>query len=149
MKITISLVNDDTKAKVVLEQTDRNVLIVGHGIVFSSGSYDYQEDIEDWISEDGFIHYRIVIKADSVAKLVDDVMTTDVKLLVNGQVIRANKYVLMVHSDVFQAIFDLWDEEDGDEIEINDVEYEPMLAMVQAMYSGSIEFTNVEFALKV
>lgn len=74
---------------------------------------------------------------------------TDVKLLVGGQVINVHKFVLMAHSDVFQAKFERWEEKDGNEVEIKEVEYDHMLAFVKALYSGPIQLKIVEHAFSI
>lgn len=76
-------------------------------------------------------------------------LATDVKLMFGVRIIKANKYVLMVHSDVFRAMFERWNEKDGDEVKIKDIEYEPMLAFMRAMYAGTIMLQDVKFALNV
>lgn len=158
LHLTMSLINDDSNTSVDLNLTERNGISRTTVEYFTSA--DYLTDVKQWTSKDGLVHLRVVITDQSVLDFKDHVignhelafsseLATNVKLLIAGQTIKANKYVLMAQSDVFQAMFERWDEKDGDEVEIKDVEYESMLAFVKALYTGTIKMVDVDFAFKV
>lgn len=154
LKLTLTVINDDTQASLVLPEN----LLDTEDDRKTAGSYQYLQNIGDWSTKHGFIHYRIVINNHSVVEFKDAMVANlgeafgkkwanDVRLLVGGQVIEANKFILMAHSDVFRTMFnEVWD---GNEVEIKFVEYEHMLAFIKSLYSGSIELKGVEHAFSI
>lgn len=108
------------------------------------------------------VHYRVKIgcvytrrynfnSSSNLSLAFDAELCADFKLLIGNQVIKVNKLILMANSDVFKTMIESnLTEANENEVVIMDVEYEPMHAMIKAMYSGQVGLDgNVELALKV
>ncbi|GFS53209.1 TD and POZ domain-containing protein 3 [Nephila pilipes] len=65
---------------------------------------------------------------------------TDVELLVDGRIIRAHKFILQSRSPVFRKMFehDTTEKECGS-VEVTDVAFIPLQALVQYLYTGEVQ----------
>lgn len=67
-------------------------------------------------------------------------MMTDVELLVDGRVIKAHKFILQSRSPVFRKMFEHnTTVKDGGSIEVTDVAFLPLQALVWYLYTGEVQ----------
>lgn len=97
----------------------------------------------------------MVLSADSelnfaLGQMFEDGLHVDMLLVTEGKEIKVSKNILAARSSVFAAMFEhKLDETKSGRVNITDVEYEPLRALVKYLYTDSIEISDVLFALKV
>lgn len=74
----------------------------------------------------------------------------DFTIMVNEKAIKACKYVLGLHSAVFEAMFlNDWKDARDNVIHIDDVDYDVMLLLVKALHNVPVFFEDIETSLKL
>lgn len=87
---------------------------------------------------------------DDLEDMFENGTQADIVLVSEGKELKALKGILAGRSSVFLAMFEhKLDEVESGRVNITDVEYEPLRALVKFLYTGMIELEDAKFALKI
>lgn len=82
-----------------------------------------------------------------MVKLYNERKYTDLAFVVEEKTIKVHRAILSSRSSVFTAMFEF--NEEKRTIPINDVEFEVMDALIFYIYTGKVDFPEVDFAIKL
>lgn len=161
--VKLTLVDSKGGRKFVVPNVKTNYIPPGWKCHYSGACPMTSCDLVDWCSRKGTIKFYFTLtrslgdgqskvvshgrQMDMIAGAFDSKVGADVKLVMGKLDLMVSKFVLMVNSKVFKAMFD------GDvqttEIKIADFDYITMLSVVQYMYGCKIDLQDIDNGLKV
>lgn len=153
LQLSIVWVNDEKNTSIVLREDRLRETMDGT----VSGTLNFKsQDSKSTVGayKDGSHHFRIHLPGQKVEPPVgamaanlghafEQEICCDVTIFAGGIPIKANKFTLMAQSDVFRAMFERdWNEGKNNEVKVEDVDYEPMMALIKFLYTEHVEFNE-------
>lgn len=90
------------------------------------------------------------MKRESPDEYYDKGIGLDFRIMISKEVIKASKYILGLHSSVFEVMLgNDWKDSRENLIEVDDVEYDVMLLLVKALHGVPAYLKDINMALKL
>lgn len=139
-----------------LLEAKRKGILFKYGTGFKPSVADKLEK-KNYVHDDGSYHIRLTVTHDATPaskhlerykKTFTDELGSDFEIKVDGKSIKVSKAILMGQSEYFRTMIEAnMSEKQGNFMQIVDFDYDVIYALVGYLYSETVEFCDVDFAL--